>query len=116
MNFPFVLFHMAFKIEFIITVGTLDLILVVVFNMKPKIFFLIYGAGKLHFLQFLTNTSTIIFCRTLMMATYWTFKFEISLLMAAICALSLSVFLSFFYLFTMVASFVLISLCGIRDI
>ena len=59
MNFPFVLFHMAFKIEFIIKVGTLDLILVVVFNMKPKIFF--FAAEKLHFLQFLTNTSAIIF-------------------------------------------------------
>ena len=52
------LFHTAFKIEFIITVGTLDLILMVVFNMKPKIFFC---AEKLQFLQFLTNISAIIF-------------------------------------------------------
>ena len=32
MNFPFVLFQMVFKIEVIITVGTLELILVIVFN------------------------------------------------------------------------------------
>jgi hypothetical protein len=43
----------------------------------------------------MTNISAIIFCRTLMMATGWTLKFDISLFMAAICAIGSSVFLSF---------------------
>ena len=99
MNFPFVLFHTAFKIEFIITV---------VLNMKPNIFFV--SAEKLHFLQFLTNTSAIIFCRTLMMATCWTFNFDISLFLAGNLCIKFISFLKFCYLSTMVASFVLISL------
>jgi hypothetical protein len=41
MNLPFVLFKMAFEIEFIITVGTLDLILTkCCFQYEAKDFFL----------------------------------------------------------------------------
>ena len=73
----------------------------------------IFGGEKLHVLQFLTNTSTIISYRNSLMATDWTrslsieiswsfvtisnFKFDISLFMGEICASSSSVFFSFFF-------------------
>ena len=69
----------------------------------------IFGGEKLHFLRFLTNTSTIISYRTSLMATGWirslpieksisfvTISNLIFLFLAEICASSLSVFFSFF--------------------
>ena len=40
MNLPFVRFQTVFKMVVIITEGTLELILVVIFHVQPKIFFL----------------------------------------------------------------------------
>ena len=105
----FVHFPLVFKGEFIITVRTLELLLVIFFMWSSRTF--IFNTEKLHFLQFLTKALAIISSRTLLMATGWTrslaierswffvtisaFKLDISLFMAAICALSSSVFFSF---------------------
>ena len=114
MNFPFVCFQMIFKGQLLLQQEHWNSYRWSFSMCSPRT--VLFGGEKLHFLQFLTNTSTIISFRTSLMATGWTlslpierslsfvnisnFKFVISLFLAEICASSLSVFFSILYHFT----------------
>ena len=135
MNFPFVHFRTVFQLVSMITVETLELILVVLFNMKPKNFHFWWSEAT--FLAILDKHINKYFLRSFIDGNWldlifeikriWSFviistlKFVISLFMVQICASSSLGFssvlfflqtteLSVGYFSTMVASFVYISL------
>ena len=135
MNFPFVHFRTVFQLVSMITVETLELILVVLFNMKPKNFHFWWSEAT--FLAILDKHINKYFLRSFIDGNWldlifeikriWSFviistlKFVISLFMVEICVSSSLVFSSVLlflqtnellvgYFSTMFASFIYISL------